>query len=163
MQAEALAWALSAESRAAARGQAMAQKAEQEGLAGWARLLRAQAEAQGVRARRWLLLSRGKIGSTSENLRLAFVEESRARAARYERLAEEARQTGEKTLAMALAQAARVEAGFAELYARAGNDPAGPGTQSYAVCQVCGHVAAGEAPARCPVCAAVPEKFKRVE
>jgi rubrerythrin len=158
-----LAWALAAESRAAARGQAFAQKAEQEGLSGWARLLRAAAEAQGVRARRWLLLARGKIGATAENLRQAFAEETQARAREYGRLAEAARQAGEKTLALAFAQAVQVEERLAELYAQAGDGPAGPPADSYAVCQVCGYLAPGQPPARCPVCSAVPEKFKRVE
>jgi rubrerythrin len=162
-QAEALAWALAAESRAAARGQAFAQKAEQEGLSGWARLLRALAEAQAVHARRYLLLLRGKIGATADNLRQAFVEESQARAAEYERLAGEARQAGEKTLAMALTQAVQVERCYAELYAQAGGGANGPETGSYAVCQVCGYIAADRPPARCPVCSAVPEKFKGVE
>jgi rubrerythrin len=161
--AEALNWALATESRAAARGQAMAQKAAQEGLAGWARLLRALAEAQGVRARRWLLLARGKIGDTAENLRLAFVQEARAKAEEYERLSAQAAGEGEKTLAMALAQAAQVERRQAELYAGAGHDPAGPATEAYAVCQVCGYIAADGPPERCPVCSAVPERFKRVE
>jgi rubrerythrin len=158
-----LAWALAAESKAAARGQACAQKAEQEGLAGWARLLRAVAEAQGVHARRYLLLLRGKIGPTTENLRRVFVEETQARAAEYGRLAEAAAQAGEKTLALAFTQAMRVEQCYAELYAQAGDDPAGPAADSYAVCQVCGYLTPGEPPTRCPVCQAVPEKFHRVE
>jgi rubrerythrin len=32
----------------------------------------------------------------------------------------------------------------------------------YYVCQVCGYIAEDEAPDRCPVCAAVIEKFKAV-
>jgi rubrerythrin len=114
------------------------------------------AEAQSVHARRWLLLMRGKIGSIVENLRLTFVEKLQARVAEYERLAAESVQTGEKSLAMALGQAGRWSAATPSSMPR-------PGAWAYAVCQVCGYVAAEGPPARCPVCLAVPEKFKRVE
>lgn len=83
-------WALAAETRAAARAQAFAQKAEQEGLPAWAPLLRALAEAQGVRASRWLMLLRGKVGDTAANLREAFLEQAPARQSEYERLAAQA-------------------------------------------------------------------------
>ncbi|MDO9630685.1 MAG: hypothetical protein Q7I92_02155, partial [Humidesulfovibrio sp.] len=33
----------------------------------------------------------------------------------------------------------------------------------YHVCVICGYVHAGEAPGRCPVCQAVPEKFSEIK
>lgn len=156
-----LTWALAAEERAAARARAFAKKAEQEGLPAWSPLFKALAEAQRVRANRWLMLVRGKVGDTAANLREAFLEESPARRHEYERLAAQAEQAGKKTLASAFAQAAQVEERCAELHGQAG--PAGPKAKAYQVCQVCGYLAEDEPPERCPVCGAVPEKFKRVE
>jgi rubrerythrin len=35
--------------------------------------------------------------------------------------------------------------------------------QAYYVCQICGHVTLGFIPENCPVCHAVPGRFKRVD
>jgi rubrerythrin len=59
-----LASAFASESKAAVRNAAFALKADQEGHPQLARLFRAVADADSVHARRFLLLMRGKIGTT---------------------------------------------------------------------------------------------------
>ena len=63
-----LAYAFSAESKAAARNYVFAKKAEAEGYTQAARLFRAVSDAESVHSRKFLMLMRGKIGSTEENL-----------------------------------------------------------------------------------------------
>lgn len=73
-----LAYAFAAESKAAVRNAAFARKADMEGYPQIARLFRAVSEAESVHAHRYILLMRGKVGSTEENLRAAFQNEIRA-------------------------------------------------------------------------------------
>ncbi|MEJ2723606.1 MAG: ferritin family protein, partial [Deltaproteobacteria bacterium] len=66
-----LAYAFAGESKAAVRNEAFARKADLEGYQGIARLFRAVSEAESVHARRYLMLMRGKVVSTEENLETA--------------------------------------------------------------------------------------------
>jgi len=93
-----LAVAFAAESKAAARNAAFAQKAEVEGYSQIARLFRAVSDAESVHARRYLMLMRGKIGSTEENLKAAFENEIRANAEEYPKLIKDAVEEGNKPL-----------------------------------------------------------------
>jgi len=63
-----LAYAFAAESKAAVRNAAFAGKADREELPQIAKLFRAVSEAESIHARRFLLMMRGKIGSTEDNL-----------------------------------------------------------------------------------------------
>ncbi len=78
-----LAYAFAAESKAAIRNDAFAKKADKDGYAQIARLFRAVSDAESVHARRFLLLMRGKVGSTEENLDAAFHNEIRANVEEY--------------------------------------------------------------------------------
>ena len=73
-----LAYAFAAESKASVRNDAFARKADAEGYSGIARLFRAVSDAESVHARRYLMLLRGKIGGTEENLKAAFESEIKA-------------------------------------------------------------------------------------
>ena len=70
-----LAYAFAAESKASVRNATFARKAEMDGYSQIARLFRAVSDAESVHARRYLILMRGKIGSTEENLETAFQNE----------------------------------------------------------------------------------------
>ena len=154
--------AFAAESKAAARNRAFALKAEQEGLVQIAKLFKAVAEAESVHARRYLMLMRGKIGSTEENLKAAFESEIRANLEEYPRLIQEAGAEEDQMAMRAFSQSRDVEDRHAELYKGAMNDLLADRLSDYHVCQVCGHVAEGAAPDKCPVCGAVREKFRPV-
>ena len=158
-----LAYAFAAESKASIRNDAFARKAEAEGFAGIARLFRAVSEAESVHARRYLLLMRGKVGSTEENLQTAFQSEIKANVDEYPNLIKEATEEGEEAALKAFSHARDVEDRHAELYKKAMNDMLAERETIYYVCQVCGYVAEDEAPQNCPVCGAVKGKFKKIE
>jgi rubrerythrin len=158
-----LAGAFAAESKASVRNDAFAKKADAEGYAGIARLFRAVSEAESVHARRYLMLMRGKIGSTEENLEAAFQSEIKANVEEYPNLIKEATEEGEDAALKAFSHARDVEDRHAELYKKAMNDMLSERQTTYYVCQVCGFVAEDEAPQNCPVCGAVKGKFKKIE
>jgi len=157
-----LAYAFAAESKASARNATFAKKAEKDGYTQIARLFRAVAEAESVHARRYLMLMRGKIGSTEENLESAFQNEIRANVEEYPRLIKAAAEDGHKSALNAFSQARDVESIHADLYKKAINDMVADRETAYYVCQVCGYVSEDAAPDKCPICGAIREKFKHI-
>jgi rubrerythrin len=157
-----LAYAFAAESKASVRNDAFAKKAEMEGYPQIARLFQAISDAESVHARRYLVLLRGKIGSTEENLETAFQNEIKANVEEYPKLIKDASDEGEEAALEAFSQSRDVEDRHAELYKKAMNDMLSDRETTYYVCQVCGYVSEDEAPEKCPVCSAVKEKFKRI-
>jgi len=157
-----LAYAFGAESKAAARNEVFAKKADAEGYTQAARLFRAVSDAESVHSRRFLMLMRGKIGSTEENLAAAFENEIKANAEEYPRLIKDAADEGQDAALKAFSHARDVESRHAELYKKAINDMIADRETEYHVCQVCGYIAEDEAPERCPVCQAIKAKFKSV-
>ena len=157
-----LAYAFAAESKASVRNATFAKKAEMEGYAQIARLFRAVSDAESVHARRYLLLMRGKIGSTEENLETAFQNEIKANVDEYPKLIKDAADEGNRSVLKTFSQARDVESLHAELYKKALNDMVSDRETDYYVCQVCGYISEDEAPQRCPICGAVEDKFKNV-
>ncbi len=157
-----LAYAFAAESKAAARNAVFAQKADSEDYHQIARLFRAVSEAESVHARRYLMLMRGKIGTTEENLEAAFESEIKANAEEYPQLIKDALDEGLKNVEKAFSHARDVESMHAELYKKAMNAMISDRETEYYVCQVCGYVNEDNAPEKCPVCGAVQGKFKKV-
>ncbi len=157
-----LAIAFAAESKAAARNAAFAQKADAEGFPQIARLFRAVSDAESVHARRYLMLMRGKIGSTEENLKAAFESEIKANVEEYPKLIKDAVEEEMKAVEKAFSQSRDVEDRHAELYKKAMNDMISERETVYFVCQVCGYIAEDSPPENCPVCGAVKGKFKKV-
>jgi rubrerythrin len=158
-----MAQAFAAESKASVRNDAFSRKAEAEGFPQIARLFRAVSEAESVHARRYLLLLRGKIGSTEENLQRAFQSEIKANVEEYPKLIREATEEGEEGALKAFSQSRDVEGRHAELYKKALNDMVAERQMDYYVCQVCGHIIEQEAPEHCPVCGAVKGKFRLIQ
>ena len=157
-----LALAFAAESKAAVRNEVFAKKADLDGYSQIARLFRAVSDAESVHAHRYLLLLRGKIGSTEENLEAAFQNEIKANVDEYPKLIKDASEEGKKNVVRALSQSRDVESRHAELYKKAMNDMLADRETEYFVCQVCGYVSEDEAPEKCPICGAVTGKFKKV-
>ena len=157
-----LAYAFAAESKASVRNATFAKKAELEGYPQIARLFRAVSNAESVHAHRYLLLMRGKIGSTEENLETAFQNEIKANVEEYPKLIKDAADEGNKSALKAFSQARDVESLHAELYKKALNDMVSDRETDYYVCQVCGYISEDAPPERCPICGAVKDKFKSV-
>jgi rubrerythrin len=157
-----LAYAFAAESKASARNAAFARKAALDEYPQIARLFRAVSDAESVHAHRYLMLMRGKIGSTEENLETAFQNEIKANVEEYPKLIKDASAEGHKGALKAFSQARDVESFHAQLYKKAINDMVAERETDYYVCQVCGYVNEDKAPDKCPICGAVKEKFKKV-
>ena len=157
-----LALAFAAESKASIRNAAFARKADSEGYGQIARLFRAVSNAESVHARRYLLMMRGKIGSTEENLRTAFEKEIGANVKEYPPLIQKASEEGEERIVKAFSQSRDVESGHAQLYKKAMNDMLADRQTEYYVCQVCGYINEARPPEKCPVCGAVQGKFELV-
>jgi len=157
-----LAYAFAAESKAAARNTAFAQKADHDGNPQTARLFRTLAESESVRARRYLMLLRGKIGSTQDNLTAAYQNEIKAYEEEYPRMIQEAVGEGLTTAETAFAQTRKVEPYHIALLKK-GIENTLPGVDlDYYICQICGYISESRAPEQCPVCGAIPGKFKLV-
>lgn len=157
-----LAYAFAAESKASARNATFAKKADMEGYHQIAHLFRAVSEAESVHARRYLMLMRGKIGSTEENLEIAFRNEIKANVEEYPKLIEAAAAESHKAALKAFSHSRDVESQHADLYKKAINDMIAERETEYYVCQVCGYISEDEAPDKCPICGAVTEKFKPI-
>ena len=157
-----LAYAFAAESKASARNATFAKKADMEGYSQIARLFRAVSEAESVHARRYLMLMRGKIGSTQENLETAFQNEIKANVEEYPKLIEAAAADNHKAALKAFSLSRDVESQHADLYKKAINDMVAERETGYYVCQVCGYISEDEAPDKCPICGAIKEKFKSI-
>jgi rubrerythrin len=157
-----LAFAFAAESKASVRNEVFAKKADREGYPHIARLFRAVSDAESVHAHRYLLLLRGKIGSTEENLEAAFQNEIKANVDEYPKLMKDASDEGQEKVLKAFSQSRDVESRHAALYKKAMNDMLADRETVYFVCQVCGYIDEDEAPEKCPICGAVTGKFKRI-
>ena len=156
-----LANAFASESKAAVRNAAFALKAEQEGHPKLARLFRAVANADSIHARRFLLLMRGKIGTTEENLKAALQGEADANKEYYPEMVKDARESS-KAVRKAFAQSMETDGQHADLFERALEGMLEESEPNYYVCQICGHISEGFVPENCPVCHAVSGRFKKV-
>jgi rubrerythrin len=155
--------AFTAESKASVRNAAFAMKAEQENLPQIARLFRAISNAEEVHAKRYLLLMRGKIGSTEDNLKMAFENEIRANIEEYPRIIKVAEEeNASKAVMKAFTQSRDVESQHAELYKRAINDMLADRETEYYVCSICGNISENKIPDNCPVCGAAKSRFMAV-
>lgn len=149
------------EMRAAARNAAFVLKAEQEKKEELALLFKAAADSKSVHARRFLNLLRGKISRSSENLKEAFESELHTVRELYPEMVQGARNSS-AAVRKGFVQSLKTDEELAALYKEAMEDhPRGEPTVYY-VCQICGHIQKDFIPGRCPVCRAVPGKFKRI-
>lgn len=144
-----LALAFAAASRAQARNRLLARVARDKEETGTARLLMALARSQQVQANRLLMILRGKLPGAGLEAELEEL------AAAYEQGAARAREEQDQPGARALDQCRQVT--------QRSRDLAGQEGATIHLCQVCGYLAAGAVPERCPVCGAVPQRFLRLE
>jgi len=157
--------AFAGESQANCRYLFFADKAEKECHPQIARLFRATADAETVHARSHLRAI-GGIGETKDNLGAAIEGENYEFTQMYPGFIKQAESENNKRAQLSFEFANEVEKVHHELYQKALETlEAGgqPKDEPYFVCQVCGHVVAGEAPETCPICGAPLKVFKRVE
>jgi rubrerythrin len=151
------------EAKAVFRLQAYAEKAEQEELPQIAALFRAVAEAERVHTVRNLkLLGEVVVKDTETNLQASFQREEMAGGVFYPQFIREAEEEEDRRAAISFSQARDVEERHATLYKRALRHMIANTTPMYFVCEVCGYVAEGEAPERCPICNAPRKQFKQI-
>jgi rubrerythrin len=158
---ENLAKAFAAESKASVRNGAFALKALSDGHHALASLFRAIAESDSVHARRFLLLIRGKIGSTQENLQSALKSELEASEKQYPAMVEEAKDAS-LAIRKAFTQSMKSDSEHAGLLKTAMGEPSQKNETEFYVCQICGHISVNTLPENCPICHAVKNKFKKV-
>ncbi len=151
------------EAKAYFRLLAYAEKAEEEELPQIAALFRAVAEAERVHTVRNLkLLGEVVVKDSETNLQASFQREEKASGVFYPQFIREAEEEGDQRAAVSFSQARDVEEGHAALYKRALRHLIADTSPLYYVCEVCGYVAEGEAPERCPVCNAPRKQFRQV-
>ncbi len=148
--------------RAAARAAAFALKAEQEGHEDLALLFKAAADSKSVHSRRFLNLLRGKINRSFENLKEAIDSESCGLAELYPRMVKEAANSP-LAVRKGFIQSMKTDEELARLYQEAMEERGSKESTAYYVCQICGHIHKNFIPKKCPVCKAVPGKFKRIQ
>jgi rubrerythrin len=157
--------AFAGESQANCRYLFFADKADKEGHPQVARLFRATADAETVHARSHLRAI-GGFGDTKDNLVAAIKGENYEFTQMYPAFINQAESENNKRAQLSFEFANEVEKVHHELYQKAletletGGQPK---DETYFVCQVCGHIAVGEAPDVCPICGAPLKVYKRVE
>ena len=162
--ADNLATAFAGESQANRKYTAFAQKAEKEGFPSIARLFRAAAEAETIHALAHFN-NMGGVSSTLENLKAAVAGETYEYTKMYPPMLEQAITEGHRAKLM-FGFALKAEEVHARLYTAAlhaiesGKDL--EGAEIY-LCPVCGHIEIGKPTAKCPICGALPEKYRRID
>lgn len=154
--------AFAGESQANRKYLAFANKAEQEGYQGVAKLFRAAAAAETVHAHSHLR-ALGGINATKDNLQEALSGETHEFVSMYPKMIDEAKAEGEKIAEKSFAFANEVEKIHAGLYKNALDNLDNFPVKDYYVCSVCGYTVADEAPDKCPVCGAMKKAFNKVD
>ena len=163
--------------RARTRYVAFAARADEEGYRGVARLFRAAARSEEIRARSHAEALRrvggeprtpheapGDVGPTRQNLLATLAHENAERLGAYPRLVRLTRAEGEPAAVLSFLLAHGAEVGLVRLYQDALANlerMRGPG-EPLVVCATCGHVERASAPERCPVCLAEAAVFAQV-
>lgn len=154
--------AFAGESQANRKYLAFANKADQEGYPGVAKLFRAAAAAETVHAHSHLR-ALGGINTTKDNLNEAISGETHEFVSMYPKMISEAKAEAEKVAERSFILANEVEQIHAGLYKKALDNLDNFPVKDYYVCSVCGYTIADEAPEKCPVCGAMKKAFNKVD
>jgi rubrerythrin len=153
--------AFAGESQAHMKYLAFAEKARKEGMPNIARLFQAISYAEQIHATKHLD-TLGGIGNTVENLGAALAGENFEVDSMYPAYAAVAKQEEEKRASLSIDYALEAEKTHAGLYTaakKAAEAKTDASLGKIQICSVCGWTVEGEAPDRCPVCAALKDKF----
>ena len=105
---------------------------------------------------------RGKIGATAENLECLMEHEFPARLQAYEKRISDAASEDRRVVEHAFKQSRVVIKRLISRSQSSADASIGHRTAFFFVCQICGNIEADECPEKCPVCGAIPSKFKRI-
>ncbi len=155
---EALHQAYTGEAKASLRLKLYAEKADKEGYPQIARLFRVIAFSEEIHGKRALAVLR-EVKSTEENIMSSFESEKSVAEVAYADMIKLANEVGDKASALHFTQSRDVEEIHAKLYKNALDDMTNERVNEYHVCSVCGYVADGALPDRCPVCGVSKDKF----
>jgi rubrerythrin len=179
--------ALAGESQAHIRYLAFADKADEEGYPGVARLFRAAAQSEMVHAQSHQcalgsqmetienlkapekvkaaiekLKSEGAVKGTLENLQTAIDGETHEFKKMYPAMVKAAVEDNDMNARHSFEYAMSIEMVHAKLFKKALNDPSASADTTYYVCPVCGHTVADKPPKKCPYCGVDASKFMEV-
>ena len=146
-------------SASAARNRLCARMAEKQGDEQRAKLLDAIAESESIKTRRALVYLRGRITGLEAYMQELVVRKKQMFSEEYPAMAAAYTGKDERHEAEIFARYAAVAKNHHRLLKdiEEGNIPEGT---HYCVCSVCGYIAKNAAPEKCPVCNAVPNKFR---
>jgi rubrerythrin len=139
------------ESKASVRLKAYADKAVKEEYPGVAKLFRAVAESEAIHARNNLRLL-DEVKDTETNLSDSLAREQKIAGVGYSGFIAEAESEGDENSARMFTWARDVEEVHAKLYEKALEHLLAEEEPTYYICDVCGYVADGGIPDKCPVC-----------
>jgi rubrerythrin len=153
--------AFAGESQASMRYLAFAEKADEEGFPGAARLFRAASKAEMVHAlNHWRALA--ATGSTSENIEDAVRGEAQEFKEMYPAMVKDAVTDGLIEARHSLEYAMSIEMVHHKLFQKALQDESLNAGAAYYVCPVCGYTVREKAPKKCPYCGVDASKFYEI-
>lgn len=152
--------AMAAESASAARNRLYAAKAKKEGRPQLAKLMTALAAGEQISARRTLIYLRGKIGDADAHLAALRRRKKDDATQNYPANRKAATAAGDRSAAAAFEQFGKVSHNHAVVLDK---PDIGAAEHEFYVCQVCGYIALDTVPDKCPICGAVPERFKQAK
>lgn len=150
------------EAKASVRLKVYAEKAEQEDYPGVAKLFRAIADSEGIHARNNLRLM-DFVKDTETNLSDSFARETKIAQVHYSDFISQAESDGNEKASRMFSWARDVEEVHSKLYEKALEHMLAEEEPKYYVCDVCGYVADGRLPDRCPVCGSPSDVFYESE
>ncbi len=153
--------AFAGESQASMRYLVFAEKADQEGYPGVAKLFRAAAKAELYHALSHLR-ALGTVQGTLDNLRTAIAGETHEFKEMYPAMIQEAVAEKEIPARHSLEYAMSVEMIHAKFMKAALENPQANADTVYYVCPVCGYTATNKPPQKCPFCGVDGKDFAEV-
>ena len=153
--------AFAGESQASMRYLAFAEKADQEGYPGVAKLFRAAAKAELYHALSHLR-ALGTIQGTMDNLQTAIKGETHEFKEMYPAMVQDAVTDKEIEARHSLEYAMSIEMMHAKFFKAALENPEANADAVYYVCPVCGNTVKGNPPKKCPFCGVDAKDFVEV-
>jgi rubrerythrin len=153
--------AFAGESQASMRYLAFAEKADQEGYPGVAKLFRAAAKAELYHALSHLR-AMGVIQGTMDNIKAAIEGETHEFKEMYPAMVQDAVAEKEIEARHSLEYAMSIEMMHAKFFKAALENPQANADAVYYVCPVCGNTVKDKAPSKCPFCGVDAKDFVEV-
>ena len=156
--------AFAGESQASMKYRIFAEKADAEGFGQAARMFRAASQAEKLHAETHLK-NLEMVNDTATNLQAAVDGETYEFSTMYPEFIKEGETEGAKAAVLKGFQfASDAEKVHADIYSRYLTElKQGPASVELYLCNICGHIAEGEAPETCPLCGAKKMDFKKVD